>query len=97
MMKETKGKSCIDKKGVINAYMNSMETANYFNHNMNGHARSVCYNIEPAVRMSNTYLHPGNADFDNIIHGTSRGVYVKSCMYAKRIWMNSPCIPRKHI
>lgn len=71
------------KKGVINAYMNSMETANYFNHNMNGHARSVCYNIEPAVRMSNTYIHPGNAYFDNIIHGTSRGVYVKSCMYAK--------------
>ncbi|MDE1855277.1 MAG: TldD/PmbA family protein [Candidatus Micrarchaeota archaeon] len=46
----------------------------------NGSARSDSYSNEPIIRMSNTYLKPGTATFDEIISEARDGVYIKNFM-----------------
>ena len=43
----------------------------------NGSARSDSYSNEPLIRMSNTYLKPAKADFDELLSEAKNGVYLK--------------------
>ena len=51
-----------------------------FNTVSNGAARAMNYASEPIVRMSNTYLKPGDMSFEELIEDIKLGVYIKSYM-----------------
>jgi len=46
----------------------------------NGGARANGYDKEPLVRMSNTFVLPGNYNEDEIFEGVKKGVYFKNFM-----------------
>ena len=68
------------KEGVINEFLQNRETAGYLDPDLssNGSARAVNYDREPIIRMSNTYLAPGDHSFEELIEGVKLGVYIKS-------------------
>jgi TldD protein len=43
-----------------------------------GNARAVSYRFPPIVRMTNTYIEPGETTFEDMISDIKEGVYVKN-------------------
>ncbi len=68
------------KEGVINEPLHNRLTAKLFGLSSNGAARSMDYASEPIIRMSTTYLKPGDMGFDELIEDVKQGVYIKSYM-----------------
>ncbi len=72
------GPKLIVKDGMQNELLLNREYAGMLGRKSNGSARSSDYSVEPIIRMSNTYLKPGNADFEDLIEEAGSGVYIKS-------------------
>jgi len=72
----TQKKTIIDH-GVLNAYILNREAAAKLNLKPNGGARAQSYAFRPIVRMSDTYIMPGDQTFEELLEGIRRGVYVK--------------------
>jgi TldD protein len=68
------------KDGRINELLHNRETAVAMNTKSNGSARAMDYESEPIVRMSNTFLLPGELSEEEIIEDVKLGVYMKSFM-----------------
>lgn len=68
------------KEGVINELLHNRETAYSFGIKSNGSARAMDYECEPIVRMSNTFLLPGELSEEEIVEDVKFGVYIKSFM-----------------
>lgn len=68
------------KEGVINEPLHNRSTAYILRTTSNGSSRSMDYASEPIIRMSNTYLKPGDMGFDELIEDINHGVYIKSYM-----------------
>jgi TldD protein len=66
------------KNGIINEFLQNRETAAKMRTESNAAARASAYNREPLVRMSNTFMLPGDYSFDELIEGIQKGVYIKS-------------------
>jgi len=64
-------------KGVLKGFMHSLETAKKFGVPPNGSARAQDHQAIPVVRMSNTYIAPGDASVDEIIEETREGILLK--------------------
>ena len=43
-----------------------------------GNARTISYRYPPIVRMSNTYIEPGDVSFEEMIAGIKEGIYAKN-------------------
>ncbi|MCS7098324.1 MAG: TldD/PmbA family protein [Candidatus Methanomethyliaceae archaeon] len=67
-------------EGRINEFLHNRETAHEFKTKSNGAARASAYNREPIVRMSNTFIEPGDYSFEELIEDVKLGLYVKSFM-----------------
>ena len=67
-------------KGRVNELLHNRWTARVYGVSSNGSARAADYKSEPIVRMSNTYLEPGDYGFDELIEDVKLGVYIKSYM-----------------
>ncbi|MEE6245953.1 MAG: TldD/PmbA family protein [Thermoproteota archaeon] len=68
------------KNGFINEFLHNSETSSLIGAKNNGSARSVQYDREPIIRMSNTFIEPGDHDFSELVSDISYGVYMKSFM-----------------
>lgn len=68
------------KEGIIWEPLLNRETAHMLGKKSNGAARAMSYAVEPLVRMSNTYMEPGDMNFDEMIEDISLGLYVRSYM-----------------
>lgn len=68
------------KEGVINEFLHNRWTASIFNTESNGAARASNFYGEPIIRMANTYLKPGNMEFEELLEDVKFGVYMKSYM-----------------
>ncbi|MGQ9479497.1 MAG: TldD/PmbA family protein, partial [Thermoproteota archaeon] len=68
------------KGGVINEFLMNRETARRLGLKSNGSARASGYDVEPIVRMSNTFMLPGDYSFEELFEDVKRGVYIKSFM-----------------
>ncbi len=68
------------KNGVINEFLHNRWTAKVFGVESNGSARAADYTSEPIIRMSNTYLKPGELSFEELLEDVKLGVYIKSYM-----------------
>lgn len=71
----------IIEKGVLKGYMHSLETAAKLGMQPNGSARAQDYSERPIVRMSNTFIEPGESSFEEMIGGIDEGVYLKGGEY----------------
>ncbi|MDW8034419.1 MAG: TldD/PmbA family protein [Nitrososphaerota archaeon] len=68
------------KEGKIFEFLTNRETAARLGVKSNGSARASGYNVEPIVRMSNTFMLPGDYTLEELLGDVSRGVYIKSFM-----------------
>lgn len=66
------------KNGVINEFLQNRESASKLNTRSNGSSRSTRYDREAIVRMSNTFVQPGDYNEEEIFEEIKHGVYMKS-------------------
>lgn len=64
------------KDGQLISLLNSRETASQLGMKSSGNARSIIAD-KPIVRMSNTYLQPGDKTFEELIEDIPDGIYLK--------------------
>jgi len=64
------------ENGILKSLLSSRETASKLNIESSGNARSII-SEQPIVRMSNTYLKPGELKFEELIEDISDGIYLK--------------------
>jgi len=69
-------KNQIVKDGKLVSLLSSRESASKLNIKSSGNARSIVSD-QPIVRMSNTYLEPGDMSFEELIEDINEGIYLK--------------------
>jgi len=65
------------KEGRINEFLMNRQYAAELGLNSNAAARASRFDREPIVRMSTTYLEPGDYTFEELIEDVKLGVYIK--------------------
>jgi len=65
------------EEGALKSYMLNRESAFKLKMGPNGSARAMSFRHPPIVRMSNTYIQPGDYRFEELLEDVSYGVYVK--------------------
>jgi TldD protein len=73
-------KRALIKNGVVNELLQNRYTAAEFGVLSNGASRSSAFDREPIVRMSNTFIEPGDYTFDELVKEVRHGVYFKTFM-----------------
>ncbi|MFB0559580.1 MAG: TldD/PmbA family protein [Dehalococcoidales bacterium] len=71
-------KTYLIREGKLVGRLHSRETAAKMKEKPTGNARAVNYRYPPIVRMTNTYIEPGAASFDDIIGDIKEGVYARN-------------------
>lgn len=66
------------KNGIINDFLHNRETAVKFNTKSNGSARASSFDREPLIRMSTTFMLPGDFTFEELLEDIKKGVFIKS-------------------
>lgn len=67
----------IIKNGVVNSLLHSKHTASLMGGDSTGNGRALSYKYEPIVRMSNTYIAPGEKEANELLEETDYGIYLK--------------------
>ena len=68
------------KGGVITDLLHNRETSFKMNIRSNAASRSVEFDKEPIIRMSNTFIEPGDYDITELLSDIKKGVYIKNFM-----------------
>jgi len=71
-------KTYLIKEGKLVGRLHSRETAAKMKEKPTGNARAISYRYPPIVRMTNTYIEPRSASFDEIISDIKEGIYAKN-------------------
>jgi TldD protein len=71
-------KTYLIREGKLVGRLHSRETAAKMGELPTGNARAISYRYPPIVRMTNTYIEPGNVSFDAMIAGIKEGIYAKN-------------------
>jgi len=66
------------KNGLINEFLQNRETAAITGTQSNGAARASNWDREPIVRMSTTFVEPGEYSLDEMLEDVKYGIYMKS-------------------
>ncbi len=66
------------KTGIINEPLLNREFGVKFGRGSNGSARSANFDREPIIRMSNTYMKPGDFTFEELVEDVKHGIYMLS-------------------
>jgi TldD protein len=66
------------KDGIINEFLQNRYTASEFGLKSNGASRASGFNREPIIRMSNTFVEPGDYTLDEMVKEVKTGVYFKT-------------------
>jgi len=66
------------REGVLEGRLHSRETAAKMGENPTGNARALNYSFQPIVRMTNTYIEPDSASFEDLVSEIEEGVYVRN-------------------
>jgi len=66
------------KDGIINEFLHNRETAASLGVSSNAAARASGFNREPIVRMANTFMLPGDHEFEELLEDVKLGVYIKT-------------------
>ena len=71
-------KTYLVKEGKLVGRLHSRETAARMNEMPTGNARAINYRYPPIVRMTNTYIEPRSASFEDLIGDIEEGIYAKN-------------------
>ncbi len=71
-------KTYLIREGKLVGRLHSRETAAKMKEKPTGNARAINYCYPPIVRMTNTYIEPGNVSFDEMIADIKEGIYAKN-------------------
>ncbi len=66
------------REGRLVGRLHSRETAAKMKEKPTGNARAVSYRFPPIVRMTNTYIEPGEVSFEDMIGDIKEGIYVRN-------------------
>jgi TldD protein len=66
------------REGKLVGRLHSRETAARMGEKPTGNARAVSYRYPPIVRMTNTYIEPGQTTFNDMIADIKEGVYARN-------------------
>lgn len=66
----------IIKDGILQGYMNNLESAKHFGVQPKGNARAYAFSDEPLIRMRNTAIHPGKDKLSDMIASIDKGYYL---------------------
>jgi TldD protein len=66
------------KEGRVTEFLHNRSTSAELRTTNNASSRSTAYNREPIVRMSNTFVEPGDFTFEEMLKEVKEGVYLKS-------------------
>ncbi|WP_303235328.1 TldD/PmbA family protein [Methanosphaera cuniculi] len=69
-------KNVLVENGILKSVLSSRETAEKLGRKSSGNARCPLGD-QTIVRMSNTYIQPGDSSFDELIEGIHDGIYLK--------------------
>ena len=65
------------REGILEGRLHSRETAARMGEKPTGNARAINYLFPPIVRMTNTFIEPGDSSFEEMLGEVQEGVYVK--------------------
>lgn len=71
-------KNYLIKNGVLAGRLHSAQTAAALEEGLTGNARAIDCTFEPIVRMTNTYIEPGELSFDELIAPIKKGYFIKT-------------------
>jgi TldD protein len=71
-------KTYLIKEGVLVGRLHSRETAAKMGEQPTGNARAIDYRHPPIVRMTNTFIEPQEASFEELIGDIKEGIYAKN-------------------
>ena len=74
-------KTYLIKDGILTGRLHSQQTARLLNEAPTGNGRALNFEFEPIVRMTNTYIEPGDKTFDELISNVKLGVFAKGYKY----------------
>lgn len=66
-------KTVIIEKGTMKSYLHSRHSAHHFGVEPTGSERAFEYDVEPLIRMRNTYLEPGDLSHEEVLEGIDFG------------------------
>lgn len=64
------------RNGVLAGHLHSLETAARMDEKPTGNARAISYGYLPIVRMTNTFIEPGNLTREQLFRDVDDGIYV---------------------
>jgi len=68
------------KKGILVNFMHDRQSAAFMNSDVTGNARAQDFSRKVFVRMSNTYIEPGDWKHDELVEDTDNGFYLIRAM-----------------
>jgi predicted Zn-dependent protease len=71
-------KTDLIREGILVGRLHSRETAGKMGEPVTGNARALDYRFPPIVRMTNTYIEPGETTFEEMIADIDEGVYARN-------------------
>jgi TldD protein len=71
-------KTYLIKNGKLSGRLHSTTTAAEMEEKVTGNARAVGFEYEPVVRMTTTYIEPGNISREELLKDVSNGIYIDS-------------------
>jgi TldD protein len=70
-------KTYLIKNGILTGRLHSTTTAVSLNEDLTGNARAINFEFEPIVRMTNTYIEPGDKTKEELISEVELGILVE--------------------
>ena len=74
------GRTELIKDGVLARRLHNRETAAKMGEEPTGNARAISYRHPPIVRMTNTFMEPGETSFEEMLQETEDGIYALGMM-----------------
>jgi TldD protein len=71
-------KTFLITEGILTGRLHSRETAAKMKEKLSGNARAISYRFPPIVRMTNTYIVPGEVSLRDMLADIKEGIYVKN-------------------
>lgn len=71
-------KTYLIKDGILQERLHSTVTAEALSEEITGNARAIDFKFEPIVRMTNTYIEPGEMTLEEMIRDIKEGILIKN-------------------
>lgn len=73
--------TCLIRNGVLAGRLHNSVSADYLGESVTGNGRSISYEYEPIVRMTNTYIEKGSKTVEELISEIDNGILIKNILH----------------